>query len=204
MSGNLWISFVGAKAVMSVTPGPAVMLVMAHGLMPGRRSLWAATGILLVNGLFFILAALGLSAIFAASSSVFAAIKWLSCAYLVYAGIRTFIGKSESLSFGMSDGARSSRQTCWSGALLQLSNPNAFLFFGAILPQFVDPRQHFLPQICALGVTGLILDFLVLVAYAAFAARIGALAITPRFRIMTRRIAGVLLILTGCLTAIFR
>ena len=189
MSGNLWISFVGAKAAMSVTPGPAVMLVMAHGLAPGRRSLWAAAGILLTNGVFFLLAALGLGALFAASSEAFAIVKWLSCAYLVYVGVRTVRGAS-SLAASGDEPARSVGQTCWSGALLQLSNPNALLFFGAVLPQFVDPKQHLLPQMCMLGATGLLLDFLVLGAYGAFAAKIGSFASSRRFRAGARSLRG--------------
>jgi len=203
MSGNLWISFVGAKAVMSVTPGPAVMLVLAHGLAPGRRSLWAAAGILLANGVFFLLAALGLGALFAASSEAFAIVKWLSCAYIVYLGVRTFRGTS-GLAVSDSGQARSGGQTCWSGALLQLSNPNALLFFGAVLPQFVDPKQHLLPQMCVLGGTGLLLDFLVLAAYGAFAARLGTLASGQRFKQLTSRIAGVLLVVTGVVAAVLR
>lgn len=203
MSGSVWMSFVGAKAVISVTPGPAVMLVLAQALLPGGRSFWAASGILLVNGLFFILAALGFGAVLAASTGAFVSVKWLSCAYLVYAGVRAFSGKSSVVSPGVAT-SRSGGQTCWSGAVLQLANPNAFLFFGAVLPQFVDPHQDYVPQIVTLGATGLVLDFLVLVSYGVLACRIGSLASIGRFRTLTNRAAGSLLVATGVFTAILR
>lgn len=203
MSGDVWLSFVGTKAAIGVTPGPAVMLVLAQGLMPGGRSLWAATGILAVNGLFFVLAALGLGALIATSSEVFVAIKWISCAYLVFAGLRVLMGRSMVFTPGTA-AMRSGGQTAWTGALLQLANPNALFFFGAMLPQFVDPRDHLLPQIVTLGATGLTLDFLILMSYGAFAARLGTLVSSPRFGRITSMTAGTLLVAAGVFAATMR
>jgi len=202
MSGSLWISFVGAKAIISVTQGPAVMLVVSHGLERGRTP-WAAMGIVLVNALYFVLAAMGLGAVLWMSPTAFIVMKWAACAYLIYSGIRALTAQL------VPDEAKRSGEipvwrSCGAGMLLQLANPNALLFFVAVLPTFVDPHQRLTPQVTTLGATALILDCIVLAGYGSLAGKLRQWADAPEFRLMASRIAGFLLVATGVFTAAMR
>ena len=82
----------------------------------------------------------------------FDAIKYLGAAYLVWLGIRFIITRPADLSV-RSGAARSFRRQVLAGVLVTWSNPKSFLFFGAFLPQFVDPAQPAAPQILILGLT---------------------------------------------------
>ena len=83
------LAFAALILLASVTPGPAVLLTMAHGVKSGfGASLKAALGVQAGNGVYFTLSAVGPGAILAASESFFHAIKWIGAAYLVYLGAR--------------------------------------------------------------------------------------------------------------------
>jgi len=94
----------------------------------------------------------------------------------------------------VASGARMWRQ----GVLLQLANPKAILFFTALLPQFVEPKQPIAPQIFVLAVTSMVSEFFVLVGYAWLAARGGALLVSrPRLARVTDAAAGSCLLGAG-------
>ena len=204
MSWELWGLFVLTEGLLCLTPGPAVLLVVAQGLTRGVPGAVAATGgVLTGNAVYFALSATSLGALIAASYEVFFLIKWLGAAYLVWIGIAAFRGTSATLSVAPARRARLPRVFA-NGLILQLSNPKALLFFIALLPQFVDPAQGLVRQILILGVTSVVLEFVVLLAYGTFASRLGALATHARFARLTDRIAGCFLIGAGALTAALR
>jgi threonine/homoserine/homoserine lactone efflux protein len=86
-----------------------------------------------------LLAALGLSAILAASATAFSIVKWGGVAYLVWIGLRNIRHAGGAF---INEGVRSAggfwpvfRQ----GVLVDLLNPKAAIFFMAFLPQFAVP-----------------------------------------------------------------
>ena len=82
------------EAALSLSPGPAVMLVIAYGLTHGaRRSLFAALGVLTANALYFAVSATALGAVIVASKPFFVTVKWLGALYLVYIGVSAVIGR---------------------------------------------------------------------------------------------------------------
>src|SRR5918992_2060490 len=85
---ELLLPYLGVIAVLTITPGPDMLLVLRNGVRGGTRAAWATglgccTGI----GVHAALAVLGLSAILAASSEAFTAVKLAGAAYLVYLGV---------------------------------------------------------------------------------------------------------------------
>jgi homoserine/homoserine lactone efflux protein len=199
MTWNSWLLFVSMETILCLTPGPAVLFVVAHGLARGgRSSLWANAGILSGNALYFGLSALGLGAVLLASNTVFTVITYVGSGYLLYLGIQTFRGaglaiNAEPASHTLTSGWR----TLCRGFAAQTANPKALLFFVALLPQFVSPDAPILPQIFILGTTSVLIEFCVLGAYGYLAGRAASVACRPRFIKATNRASGTMLIAAG-------
>jgi len=190
-----WL-YVATEAALSLSPGPAVMLVIAYGLALGaRRSVWASLGILSANGLYFALSATGIGALLAASEAFFQAVKWAGAAYLVYLGLSALLGRPSPITVSRPTArAVSPRAVYLSGLTLQLANPKTLVFFAAILPQFVDPRLPIGAQMAWLAAGSVIPEFFILAGYGFAASRAARLATDPRFARITDRAAGLLVL----------
>jgi len=194
-----WFLFVITEAVLSITPGPAVLFVLSQGLRQGAaRSVWASLGILSANALYFALSATSLGALIVASYNLFFLIKWAGAAYLLYLGVQCFRSKSSMLHAPQETSRATSNFRIWrDGFLLQGANPKALLFFAAILPQFIEPNYSIVLQVLVLGVSSIVVEFFILVTYGKLAGRTMLLAKNPRFEKVSNRLAGVLLIGAG-------
>src|SRR5215210_6232580 len=90
----LWGLFVAASVVLLLTPGPAVLYIVARSVAQGRAAgLVSVLGIHLGTIVHVAAAAVGLSALVASSALAFAIIKYLGAAYLVWIGVRTLMAK---------------------------------------------------------------------------------------------------------------
>ena len=190
-----WL-YVATEAALSLSPGPAVMLVIAYGLARGaRRSLWACLGILSANALYFALSASSLGALLVASQTFFLAIKWCGAAYLVYLGLAALLGQPSPITVSKAAARGTSPSAIYfSGLTLQLANPKTLVFFVAILPQFVDPRLPIGAQMLWLAAGSVIPEFFILAGYGFAASRAARLASDSRFARLTDRTAGVLVL----------
>jgi len=199
MTWQLWLAFVMIEAVLSMTPGPAVLYVLSQAIRRGpAKSVWGTGGILGANTMYFALSATSLGAVIVASYKLFFLLKWLGAAYLVYLGLRSFCGKASVMSLPDShDASGSGPRILRDGFFLQAANPKALLFFTAILPQFIDERHSVVFQILVLGVSSLVVEFFILFAYGQLAGRALSTARSPRFEKVSNRVAGSLLIGAG-------
>ena len=199
MKFETWLFFVITEAVLSVTPGPAVLFVLSQAIRRGAsKSVWASLGILSTNALYFALSATSLGAIIMASYDLFFLIKWAGAAYLVYLGLQCFFSKSAVLTLPEGQSAASSNWRIWvDGFLLQGANPKALLFFTAILPQFIDTNYSIAVQVLLMGISSIIVEFFILLAYGQLAGRTLSAVKNPRFEKISNRIAGSFLIGAG-------
>jgi threonine/homoserine/homoserine lactone efflux protein len=206
MSWETWSLFLVMVTVVCLTPGPAVMFILSQALRRGpRAAFWSSLGILAGNTFYFILSASSLGAILFASYDLFATIRWIGAAYLVWLGVTTFIGASPIVPAGPTGGvARPGPRLVLDGFVLQASNPKALVFFTALVPQFVDPAGSVPLQMAILAATTVVVEFVVLTTYGALAGRATALAAEPRFATATNRVAGSLLVAAGVGTAAIR
>lgn len=195
-----WL-YVLTEAALSLSPGPAVMLVIAYGLTQGaRRSIPASLGILSANGLYFALSATSLGAILVSARAFFTTVRWIGAAYLVYLGVRAIFGQPSPITVS-NPAARGStwRSIYLSGLALQLANPKTLIFFVAILPQFVDARLPVSGQMVWLAVGSVVPEFFILAGYGYLASRAAEIAADPRFARWTDRVAGVFVLAAAAL-----
>jgi homoserine/homoserine lactone efflux protein len=207
MTWKIWILFTAMHATLSLTPGPAVLLVLSQALSRGAsKSIWSSLGILSANLFYFVLSATSLGALLLASYRVFFAVKWLGAAYLIYLGIRALTGKTVLV---VTPAGRTNSLSDWriflNGFALQAANPKALVYFTALLPQFVNPDRAIAPQIGLLAVTATVIEFVILAGYGILAGKASRFARTPRFAAATNRLSGVMLIGVGAgLAAVHR
>lgn len=199
----LLVAFVGASLLLAITPGPAVVYIVARTLAQGRAcGLASILGVALGNLANAVGAAIGLAALFAVSSVAFAAIKWAGAAYLIYLGVRMWRAAPVALDSGRQASAQPMGRIFRDGFVVATLNPKTTLFFAAFLPQFMDAHGSPLAQTLALGC--------VFVAIAACTDLIYVLAVSlvaPRLNRFSRhavwgnRLAGTSFIALGLLTA---
>ncbi len=130
--------FAAAALLVNLTPGPDMLFVIGSSAARGRRAgVLAALGVGAGCMLHIALAALGLSALLAASATAFMLVKWVGAAYLVWMGLAMLRARA-SPGQGVTPALHSSR-VFWQGALTNALNPKVALFFLAFLPQFIEP-----------------------------------------------------------------
>ena len=132
--------FVVAGLLLNITPGPDTLYILGRTASQGwRGGTVAALGI--GAGLFAhtFAAAVGLSALLAASATAFTILKWVGAAYLVYVGVSLLIARPAIQERTSALRAVKLRTVFLQGFLTNVLNPKVALFFLAFLPQFVDP-----------------------------------------------------------------
>jgi threonine/homoserine/homoserine lactone efflux protein len=201
MSPSNLLLFAATELLLSMTPGPAVLLVVSQGMRRGfRSSRRGAAGILTGNAIYFALSAAGLGALLVASKRVFDVLQIAGAAYLVLLGLKMLVWPNrqadESTSLPGDSGS------FMQGLLTQLANPKAIVFFTALLPQFVDPTQPMTMQFVILGVISIVLELPVLLLYG-FAADRGR-ARYGRHAALFERLAGACILAAGAKLAAMR
>ena len=130
--------FLLAVLILLLTPGPAVLYIVARSMDQGRLAgLVSVLSIEAGNFVHVLAATLGLSAILVSSALAFSVVKYLGAAYLIYLGVRRFL--SQDAAHRPSTFERQSlRRIFRQGVLVAILNPKTALFFLAFLPQFID------------------------------------------------------------------
>jgi len=131
--------FLLAALILLLTPGPAVLYIIARSMDQGRLAGFVSVFSIETGNSFHVLAAtLGLSAILMSSALAFSIVKYLGAAYLIYLGIRRLLTRAQDHEIA-SFQRQSLRRIYSQGVLVATLNPKTALFFLAFLPQFVDP-----------------------------------------------------------------
>ena len=131
--------FVLSGLLLNLTPGADTLYIVSRAAAQGARTgALAALGISAGCVAHALAAALGLSAVLAASATAFDVVKWVGAAYLVYLGIGLIRRAPDSGSTAIAalKPARAGR-VFLEGMLTNLLNPKVALFFLAFVPQFI-------------------------------------------------------------------
>ena len=150
MDASQLLLFIAAGLLLNLTPGPDVLYIVTNALRSGARAgVVAALGITAGCFVHIFAAALGVSALMAASSTAFTALKWAGAAYLVVVGGRMLLARAPVAQdvdaiiliagYARNTGATALKSIFSQGFWTNVLNPKVALFFLAFVPQFIAP-----------------------------------------------------------------
>lgn len=173
MALDTWLIYLLASIGLSLTPGPNSLLALTHGALYGaRRTLFTIVGGVFGFSALIALAMFGLSALLQTSASVLLVLKWVGGAYLLWLGIQLWRSPALHLETAVGKARLGNAGLFRQGFLSALANPKVLLFYGAFLPQFIDPRQPLAMQFVVMAATFASVEFVVEYLLARLAFRI--------------------------------
>jgi threonine/homoserine/homoserine lactone efflux protein len=176
MALHTWTLYLLAVLGLSLTPGPNSLLVLAHGASHGsRRTLWTIAGGALGFASLIGLSMLGIGALLQTTASALLVLKIVGGAYLIWLGIQLWRSPSIQLRPAETGAAVAhvrGRVLFRQGLLSAVSNPKVLLFYGAFLPQFIDPQRDLWIQFAQLAATFVLIEALVEFVIASLAHRV--------------------------------
>ena len=165
------IYFLIASFLVVIVPGPTVSLIIANSLKSGTRA-----GILNVVGtqlgliILILLLAVGFKVISPFLEDLIKFVRIVGAIYLMILGYLSFTSKE--LSDNSEKIKKFDKKFILQGLIVILSNPKAFLFLGAFIPQFININQPIGSQIIYFGilfmVVGAIFDGMYAVVFGKF------------------------------------
>ena len=175
-------AFLVTMFVMAITPGPANLFAIATGMQKGKA------------------AALGLATLIIAFPKAFHLLAWAGAAYLVWLGIKSIrSGLKPADHAGEPRTFQMGRSAFRDGFAVQIANPKILLFFGAVLPPFIDIHRPLVPQLVMFAAATIGMDLISMSAYGLGGAALSSRMNEPGFRRGFALMVGVLLITAAAL-----
>jgi threonine/homoserine/homoserine lactone efflux protein len=195
--------FLMAAFLLSISPGPGMLYVLARTVRGGRAEGVASTlGTAVGGGVHVVAAGLGLSAVLMTSVMAFTVLKYVGAAYLVFLGVKTLLAIRQPFTVEQALAGRT-ENPFYQGVLTEALNPKTAVFFLTFLPQFVVPDEHATMQFLLLGSISVAMNSLADLAVAFFAAPLArTMARNPRFRQGQQIFCGSALVSLGAYVAL--
>ncbi|MFI0471023.1 LysE family translocator [Saccharopolyspora sp. 5N102] len=199
------LQFLAVVAVMTVTPGPDMALVLRNGVRGGTSAAWwTGLGCCVGIAVHACAAVLGLSALLSASATAFTAVKLAGAAYLIYLGISALWhsrrrGGAAVPQVGVEQVAEpvGRRAAFRQGIVSNLLNPKIVLIFLTLLPQFVSTDEPKLATTAVLAAIFLGLALLWWRLFSLLVAALGRFLTRERVRRIFERVTGTVLVALG-------
>lgn len=166
MSLTTWLALVALFGAGGLTPGPAVMLVLASAFRYGfKPSLLPAMGVATANVFWLILGVSGAAVLAETYPAGFIALKIVGLLVITYLGLKTIFGPAPNMDVNADDAPKRGRLYA-KGFALQISSPMPLVYFGTMLPTFVNPDVPLLPQFSVMLITVTVTEMVGLSIYA--------------------------------------
>ncbi|MBD3655086.1 MULTISPECIES: LysE family translocator [Marinobacter] len=166
---HLLSAFIPTFFMVSITPGMCMTLALSLGITIGvRRAMWMMVGELLGVGLVATASAIGVATFMLQYPTAFTVFKYAGGVYLAWLGLQMWQSRGK-MAMPEEDTVPvlSSRlQLALQGFVTAIANPKGWAFFIALLPPFIDSTLPMAPQLAALVLIILGLEFLCLQLYA--------------------------------------
>ena len=186
--------------IVVIVPGPTVTLIIANALSFGTKAgvlnvAGTQLGLILMIGLL----AVAFQIVTQQLQWFLVIVRYLGAVYLVWLGYKIFT--SRSLVQKTMSKKHSNSKFVLQGFVVIWSNPKAFLFLGAFIPQFLDLNQINGFKIIYLGLLFMLIGSIFDSAYAIVFGKFRTLVSTNYLHLLNR-IGGCLLALLGVWLAI--
>jgi len=144
MPAHNFLIFAIALSIAVATPGPGIFAVTSCAIGRGFRDAVALTcGVVVGDLIFFLLAALGLTALAHSMGEFFLFVKFAGAGYLIWLGVKLWRARIETTADGaaLPTEQRGFARNALAGVALTLGNPKTIAFYAGLLPTFIDLQQ---------------------------------------------------------------
>ncbi|MFF2023761.1 LysE family translocator [Streptomyces sp. NPDC058171] len=199
------LAFLGACALIAASPGPSTMLIIQQSLRSRRAGFLTVLGN--ETGVFVwgVAAALGLTALLAASQVAYDVLRIGGAVVLIVFGVKALInarrGQDEETDQGAAP-VRSGWRAYRSGLLLNLANPKAAVFAMSFLPQFVPAGAPHLATMIGLAAIWAVFEIGYYGLYVWFVGRLKGFISRAKVRARLEQVSGGVLLLLGVRMAV--
>lgn len=193
-------TFALASLLLSISPGPSNLYIMARSINQGHKAGFAAAGGMAIGSFIYVLAtALGIAVIFQYSPMAYTLLKLAGAAYLIFLGIQYFYLANDIGDQNSPIKPRPLVKIFRQSIVVELTNPKTALFFLAFLPQFVNLTvSSITSQLLVLGVVYAFIAFACDLCVAKLSGQLGKwLSQHHGFILWQDRLSGSLLICLG-------
>ncbi|NNH34965.1 LysE family transporter [Acinetobacter sp. NIPH 2377] len=191
MSYQVWLAYMLACWVISISPGAGAIASMSSGLNYGfRRGYWNALGLQLALLVQIGIVAAGVGVLFATTPWAFLVVKWFGVLYLLYLAYLQWKAPTQSIKIQQEQPDKSIAKLVLHGFLVNMSNPKAIVFLLAVLPQFLDLSKPQWIQYLIMALTMVTIDLIVMAGYTGLAAKVLRVLKSPKQqKVMNRTFA---------------
>ena len=160
MALHTWLLYLVAAFGLSLTPGPNSLLVLTHGALHGhRKTLFTVAGGAIGFVALIALSMVGIGTLLKASANALTELKLDGGLYLLWLGIQLWRAPAIQLRPAASKENTRGTELFRQGLLTAVSNPKALLFYGAFMPQFIDPNRDLLLQFIIMATNFVVIEF---------------------------------------------
>ena len=157
---------------LCITPGTPKVVIVSYAINYGlKRSANTAFGDISANTIQMIFVASGIGAIITANSEVLNYVKWIGVAYLLYLAF-DLKRSSKNINFKENLSSKTNFSLYRDGFVVAFFSPKAWVFFGAMFPQFLSLEGDFKIQLLILIISYVVIDFSTLILYGFVAKKI--------------------------------
>jgi len=165
---HLVLIFLPTAFFISITPGMCMTFALTLGLSVGyKRTLWMMSGELLGVAFVMVAAVVGMAAVMLKMPEIFTVLKYVGGAYLIWLGVQMWLSRGRmAINLEAPTMQVSRKALATQGFVTAIANPKGWAFFATLLPPFLNTTQPLEPQIAALVIIFLVVEFLCLTLYA--------------------------------------
>ena len=197
---TLLIFFIPVFFIISITPGLCMTLALTMGMTIGLRQtmkmmVGELTGVLIIAST----AVVGGGTIISKYPFAFEIFKYAGGLYLVFVGIQMCrnLGKMSLNIDGTHSYSQNGYGLALQGFITAIANPKGWAFFMAMVPQFMNYEIPLIPQMAAMIIIIVVIEFISLMIYASSGNALNKL-LSKTSNVQTiNRIAGLLMVSVG-------
>ena len=167
-----YLLFLQIVFFLCITPGTPRVVIVTYAINYGlRRSAITAFGDISANTIQMIFIAFGIGAIIVANPEILNYVKWIGIVYLLYLAF-DLRKSSKNINFKKNLSSKSNLSLYRDGFMVAFFSPKAWVFFGAMFPQFLSLDGDFKIQLLILIISYVVIDFSTLILYGFVAKKI--------------------------------